>query len=114
MRSKPPPNSLLGAVVSHPRIRLFVHPLLWTTTHLTLLRVSVRSGCSPLLAGPNHRTSCACCKALGRYNETAALCFRGQRAHGFVDQRVADVIQLASDSLLWEVRSPACHIEQYE
>jgi hypothetical protein len=106
--------SLQGAVSAYPRIRLYVHPLLWTSLHLKLLRVSIRSGCSPHLVGPSHRQGCSDCNKLGLFNEVAASYMHRRTAPGYRDQRIADLIQFAADSLLWEVRGPAYHHDQHE
>ncbi len=102
----PMPGSLRATILAHPKVRLYIDPLLWTPRHLELLQVSVRDGVPPVLAGPAHRARCADCAAAGQYNEYAEAFSQKGPATGTTDRIIALFVQLAVDSLLRDSSQP--------
>jgi hypothetical protein len=61
-----PPGSLMSIIRTHPHVRLYVDPLLWTLHHLQLLKVLVEvSETTPTPARP-HRPTCSRCNRCGK------------------------------------------------
>ena len=64
-----PPGSLMSIIRTHPHLRLYVDPLLWTPRQPQLLKVSVSaSETTPTLL---HRPTCPQCNGCGKVPSTA-------------------------------------------
>jgi hypothetical protein len=63
-RGHSPPGSLMSIIRTHPHLRLYVDPLLWTPHHIQLLKVSVLV--SETTVTRPHRPTCSKCNRCGK------------------------------------------------
>ncbi len=94
-------RSFQSALRANPHERLFVHPLLWSCKHLTVLRVTVceQPQCTP--DEQHHCLHCSLCLTVGQYSLSCArflkLPFRGK----VFASDVGDLLSGAAESILY-------------
>jgi hypothetical protein len=81
--------SLRDILVSNPRTRLYVHPLIWTPHHLTLLHISTSR--RELLQ--HHRTLCPVCAQCGTVSDVEVQRARTFSSHDAKDEALAELIR---------------------